>query len=258
MSDEQAKVDAIQRAIVKFVANSPAGHDLQLIGGFRYRFLDQSVRASEDIDYHWMGDLGAKQRQLKALFEKRLLPLLHRQFGLEGRVDGTGPGEDSPVVKTIVLTLWKPGTGETKLEVPVEITRVACVDRAEVRTVEGTVYPTLSDADAIESKILAVFNRPHLQHRDLVDVFLFRDKLLPESPSRLAQKLRTLEIAAEDVTRVLDDLDKHADYHAKALQAIVDGQLDPVSAKNVDAAGGGRMILEQAVSLLRSNLGVRA
>jgi hypothetical protein len=256
MSEDQARVDAVQRAIVKFVANSPAGHNLQLIGGFRYRFLDQSVRASEDIDYHWTGDLGAKQRQLTALFEKRLLPHLRRQFGYEGRVDGTGPADESPAVKTVVLSLWKPGSNEPKLEVPVEVTRVVCADSPEVRTMEGMVFPTLSDADLIESKLLAVVNRRYLAHRDLTDAFLFQDKLLPESPARLAKKMKTLGLGAADVKKVLDDLEKHAAHHAKSVQAIVDGQLDPASAKNINAAGGGKMILVKTFVLLRTQFGV--
>ena len=45
--DEQALiVDAIQKATVRLVATSPAGYNLLLIGGFRYRFLDRSARTS--------------------------------------------------------------------------------------------------------------------------------------------------------------------------------------------------------------------
>jgi len=44
------EVDRIQRLVAKAIAISPAGVNLLLIGGFRYRLLDHSHRFSVDID----------------------------------------------------------------------------------------------------------------------------------------------------------------------------------------------------------------
>ena len=41
--DQTSTMDQIQQAVVRLLATSPAGKNLRLIGGFRYRFLDQSV-----------------------------------------------------------------------------------------------------------------------------------------------------------------------------------------------------------------------
>ena len=57
-------VEAIQRMVARTVATHPSGRNLLLIGGFRYRLLDRSVRMSNDIDYHWEGDLDQKQLDL--------------------------------------------------------------------------------------------------------------------------------------------------------------------------------------------------
>jgi len=35
-----------------------------------------------DVDYHWEGDLAAKQRDLIDFFNRRLLPDVRRQLGL--------------------------------------------------------------------------------------------------------------------------------------------------------------------------------
>lgn len=248
-------VDTIQKVIIKLVATSPAGHGLLLIGGFRYRFLDQSVRTSRDIDYHWAGDLEEKQGELLNLFRKRLLPALRRQFGYEGRAEpATGPDADSPGVRTVVLAVWKPDVASSRIEIPVEFTRVVCADKAEIRTVDGVVYPTLSDADLIESKIMAVFNRRVMVHRDLVDIFLFGNKLIPESPERLKRKLKILEIAPADVAKRLHDLEKHASYHIKAIQMVIDTQLDPAAAQNIHSAGGPARVLKIAVEKIRINI----
>lgn len=250
-----AVLDKIQQAIVSLVATSSAGHNLLLIGGFRYRFLDRSVRTSRDIDYHWSGDLEKKQQELVALFRKRLLPGIRRQPGYEGRADpATGPDADSPAVRTVALSFWKPGVEYSRVEIPVEITRVLYADPTEVRTVDGIIYPTLSDADLIESKIIAVFGRRHVEHRDLVDIFLFAGKLAPDSPRRLKRKLEALRVAGEEVRKRLDDLPTHAAYHIKAIQTVVDSQLDREAAENINFAGGARIILERVLVIIRTNV----
>jgi hypothetical protein len=252
---QQAILDDIRQAVVKLVATNSAGHGLLLIGGFRYRFIDQSARMSRDIDYHWSGDPDKKQQELTALFQKRLVPGVRRQFGYEGRVDpATGPEAESPAVRTVDLAFWKTDVEFSRIEIPVEITRVACADPAEVRTVDGIIYPTLSDADLIESKVIAVLNRLIMAHRDLVDIFLFAGKLTPDSPKRLKSKLEALNVLPEEVRKHLDDLKIHAAYHAKAIQVIVDTQLDQEAAENINSAGGARIILQKVVEVLRTNV----
>jgi hypothetical protein len=48
---EIQETDKLQRVIARLIATSPAGVSLLLIGGFRYRLLDNSHRFSVDIDY---------------------------------------------------------------------------------------------------------------------------------------------------------------------------------------------------------------
>ena len=56
-----------------------------------------------------------------------------------------------------------------------------------VKTIAGTVFLTVSDADMIESKILACLNRPFFQVRDILDIFLFQDTLSHDTPVRLSK-----------------------------------------------------------------------
>jgi hypothetical protein len=251
MKTEQS-AESIQKIIARLVATSPAGHNLLLIGGFRYRLLDRSVRTSRDIDYHWAGNLAEKQGELLALFRKRLLPSVRRQVGYEGRADSaTGPEAESPAVRTIDLSFWKPKTAYSRIEIPVDITRVAQSDQIEIRTVEGVIYPTVSDTDLIENKIIAVFKRCILQHRDLVDLFLFSGKLAPTSPERLARKFKTVGVAQAGALKIIADLQAHAAYHTRALQAILDSQFDRAAADNINSAGGAQLILEKTIEILK-------
>ncbi len=243
---EIREADKLQRLVARLVATSPAGVNLLLIGGFRYRLLDNSQRFSVDIDYHWGGDLEAKQNELLRLCRRVILGHVRQEFGYEASASlRTGPDADSPSAKFVDLRFWK---ADLRLEIPVEITRIQCLDPPIIRTAGGTVHPTASDADLIESKIMAVLNRLYLQHRDLVDVFLYGDKLRPDSPGRLKQKLATLQLRPETVARRLKDLEENREYHAGAIQKVIDEQMEPTVAQQMNAGGGGRAVLDSALN----------
>lgn len=250
-AERNQDTEAIQRMIARIVANNPAGRNLALIGGFRYRFLDGSVRTSDDVDYHWNGNLGEKQAELISLFERVLLPQARRQLGYEGNAAAkSGPEAESPVVRVVNLAFWKKDVPNSRIEIPVEVTRICCSDPVAVRTAEGTLYATPSDADMIESKVIAVLNRVFLRHRDIVDVFLFHTHLHSDSPARLAAKLRDLGADQAGVDKRVRELHEHGDYHARAVQAVIDAQLDPGAAAQLNDAGGGSMVLATALRTL--------
>jgi Nucleotidyl transferase AbiEii toxin, Type IV TA system len=242
------ETDRLQRAIARLVATSPAGVNLLLIGGFRYRLLDNSQRFSVDIDYHWGGDLEAKQGELLRLCRRLILSQVRRELGYEGSASiRTGPDADSPSAKFIDLRFWK---SDMHIEIPLEITRIVCLDPPTIRTAAGTVHATLSDADLIESKVIAVLNRLFLQHRDLVDIFLYRDNLLPDSPARLKGKLASLQLGPETIAARINDLRRHPEYHAVAIQKVIDEQMQATVAEQMNSAGGGRTVLESVLSVL--------
>jgi hypothetical protein len=250
-----SSIETLQRLVAQMIATHPAGLNLLLIGGFRYRLLDNIPRFSRDINYHWDGDLTEKQQQLIKLCRRGLIPQVRRQLGYEAGVHpATGPESESPDARFVDLSFWRPNVAHSRVEIPLEITRVACLDPTTVRTSDGIVYPTPSEGDLIESKILAVLNRIHLAHRDLIDLFLFGNRLLSDSPQRLQEKLQRVHSDDNAIRKRLIDLGENADYHSRALQQIIDNQLDPAVAANLNLGGGGSAVLQRAVDLLRSNL----
>jgi len=250
-TDKQKEVEAIQRVIAKHVATHPVGRNLALIGGFRYRFLDASVRASNDVDYHWSGDLEEKQRGLIDSFRRVLLSEVSRLLGYSGSVNArTGPDADSPVVQVVDLSFWKDDVAHGRIEIPVEVTRIICADPVEVRTAGGTIYATTSEGDMIESKVIAIFGRTTLKHRDIVDVFLFQDRFCSDSAQRLKSKLHALRMNDNDIEKKMRDFHEYSDYHAKATQEVIDTQLDSEAAAQLNDSGGGRMVLDTVMSIL--------
>ncbi len=248
----ETNVEKIKKMVAQTVATHPVGRNLMLIGGFRYRFLDRSVRMSDDIDYHWHGDLSAKQTELIDHFNRILIPEISRTIGYLGSAAAhSGPDSDSLSVSIINLAFWQEGVAYSRIEIPVEITRITCADPVCIRTVNGTIYATVSDADMIESKVIAVFNRVTLKHRDIVDVFLFKENLLDNSSQRLEAKLRNLHISHEKMVKRLENLQEHTDYHTRAIQDIIDTQLDIAAADQINDAGGGKMILSAVLDVLK-------
>lgn len=255
MVDTHSKVtEEIQRLIARLLATSPAGVGLCLIGGFRYRFLDHSVRLSRDLDYHWEGDLEAKQAELVSLFTRRLLPEVKRRMNLNGDVrQSTGPDSESPSVRVVELAFWSPSTGG-RIEIPVDITRILCADPLTVRTADGVVYPTPSDADMVESKVIALFNRRHIEHRDFVDLFLFSSHLQPDSADRLRLKVSSLSMGPAIIRRQLQDFAQYPDYHVKSIAAVISGQLDTSAADQIAAGGGAKLVFDTVHQLLVQKL----
>lgn len=248
-------LETIQKMVVRLVAVNPAGHNLCLIGGFRYRFLDSSARMSTDIDYHWSEDLDKKQAELIALFGRRLIPEVKRRFGYDADVQAAaGPDTESPVLRVIELAFWQPEVVDSRIEIPVEITRIICLDKITVRTADGVVYPTPSDSDMIESKIMAIFNRLHLEYRDIVDVFLFSNQLAPDSAQRIKIKFAKLSLDSSAIKKRRDDLITNSSYHVRGIKAVLETQLDTDTAANIQAGGGAQMVLDKVIEVLDRRL----
>src|SRR5450830_1288091 len=123
--NRQQIIEEIQKMAAKIVATNPAGNRLLLIGGFRYRLLDASARTSTELDYHWQGELEEKQQELIVLFKTKLLPEVNRAFGYEGTVRPVaGPDFESDNVKVVELAFYKTDVPESRIEIPVDITRI--------------------------------------------------------------------------------------------------------------------------------------
>ena len=248
-------IEEIQRLVVRTLAVNPAGHNLFLIGGFRYRFLNGSVRRSVDIDYHWEGDLAEKQREVVSLFRRKLLPEVKRQLGYSGDIfPGREPGEESEEVRTVELAFYREGVAYSRIEIPVDITVTARLDLPEVRTEAGVVYPTLSDADLVENKVLAAVSRIYPQARDFIDIFLFQSSLRGDAPRRIAEKMKELSLAPATVERKLKMLEENSVVYVKGLERVIEEQIDPAPAQNLKAAGGAATVFGSVLIILRGLL----
>jgi len=257
MQQDRAEfTEQIQRMVAALVATQPAGAGLALIGGFRYRLLDRGIRRSVDIDYHWEGDLAAKQRELVALFQRRLLPDVRRQLALDGSaMPARSAGHEPTAVASVDLAFWKLGSTLGRIEIPVDVTRIDCLDPPTARTADGIVYRTPSNADMYESKVVAVLGRTFVEHRDLVDLHLFASHAAPDAAERIRGKLARLGLDEATVRRRLDDLDLSAARHAASIDAVIAGQLDTAAAGVLMECGGGRAVWESVHRLLLGLLG---
>jgi len=245
-------LEEIQQMIVRMLATNPAGRNLFLIGGFRYRFLDGSVRRSMDIDYHWEEDLVEKQEEIIALFKRKLLPNVKRRFNLDGDIfPGRRIEDQSEQVKIVELVFYCIGSKFARIEISVDITVADSLDPPEVRTAEGVIYPTLSDADLIENKVIAIMNRIFIQARDMLDIFLFQSSFLPESPRRIKEKLKHLSIKPESAKQKLEKIEGNRVIYVNALKKIIEEQVESPAAENLRSAGGAPFVFDQVLKILK-------
>lgn len=247
--------ERLQRMVAALVATHPAGAGLCIVGGFRYRLLDKSPRQSVDVDYHWEGDLATKQQELIALFQRRLIPNVHRQLGLDGSATAARSDSDSSNVAVIDLAFWRLGSTLGRIEIPVDVIRIQCIDPPVAKTADGIVYRTASDADMLESKVIAIIGRTFIEHRDLLDLYLFASHAAANAPVRIRGKLARAGIDDAAVRRRLDTLVESADHHATSIDALIREQFDAVTAAVLMDAGGGKAVLESVRGLVAGLLG---
>lgn len=250
-----AAAEQIQRLAASIIARQPVGHQLYLIGGFRYRLLDASCRTSVDIDYHWEGDLDDKQAEIVEILRKKLVPEVKRQLAYDGDIrPAAGPAAESRAVRVVQMAFYRLQEPGSRIEIPLEITRISRLDPPAVRTVAGTVFLTISDADMIESKIVALLSRHFTQARDVVDIFLFQDSLREDAWDRLTRKFRETSLSPTDVSERLGRLRASSAVHIRGIERILDAQVDPAVTANLRLAGGAAMIWERVMQLLVERL----
>jgi hypothetical protein len=251
MEPARTIAEHIQTLTTAIIATHPTGHRLFLIGGFRYRLLDASARTSADIDYHWEGDLQRKQSEIIDLLRNRLVPEVKRQFGYDGDVrPATGPDAESPAVRIVETAFYRREQPGSRIEVPIEITSIVRLDPPIVRTKAGTVFLTVSDADMIESKVLALLNRRFVRVRDALDLFLFQDALRTDAPQRLSLKLKEVNLPLAEAAERLEKLQANRVVHVREMDRLLAEQVSPTVAANLRAAGGGVMIWDSVMRLL--------
>ncbi len=248
--------EIIQGMAARLIARSPAGVGLCLIGGFRHRLLDEGCRRSVDLDYHWAGDLEAKRDEIEGLLRARLLPEIRRCLGHDGDVRrNTGPDADSPFVKTVEVAAYKVGVPGSRIEVPVDITNIPCLDRPIMKTMDGVGYLSVSDADMVEGKVLAFFLRHRIEARDIVDVYFFSSALLPESAMRFREKAARRALREDALRAGLRDMIQARERLVRAIGGILDEQVDSPVAEQVQKAGGAGMVFDDVVDRVRALVG---
>jgi hypothetical protein len=230
MNDQLATIERLQQLIAQLIARE-SREKILLIGGFRYRLLDKSIRQSVDIDYHTSGNFERIKESLLSLFQRRLFPEVRRELRMDCSVH-----DRSELVITLELSFYNK---KERVEIPVDVLTIPCSDAPETRTIGGTIYLTASDADMVESKIIALMSRSCFQTRDMVDLYLFKDYLIPESRDRVRRKMQTLDLSKERLNKLIRDLEKNRAFHFRNLDKVIDDRID----KNM-------------VSLIRMNNGV--
>lgn len=252
-------IEDIQRMIVKTLATNPEGRNLHLIGGYRFRLFDNSPRISKDIDYHSSEDLEEKRNKVISLFKQKLLPQVKEKFRYDGSVaPAQGPDSDTPLVKTINLAFYIKDFAYSRIEIPVDILTIETLDEPIPRTADGVVFLTRTDQDIIESKVIAVLNSTFVRGRDIVDIFLFEDKLAPDSAERIAKKLTHLGMDSFMITKQIQRLIDAGKVHTRGISEIIETQLDPQAADNINRGGGANAVFDHVMTILTDKLNLRA
>jgi hypothetical protein len=253
MENNRTKVaEEIQKIVAGMIATHPVGRGLSLIGGVRFRLLNESPRMSIDIDYHWEGLLTDKQQEIVVFLKRMVIPEVRRRFDYEGTATAAaGPETDSAFVKVVDLAFYKPDVAGSRIEVPLDITRIERLDKPAVRTRGGVVYLTVSDADMVESKVIALITRTYIEARDMVDLFLFTDFLKPQSKKRVMEKFSRLSVSRAVIAGKIKAVAEARAVHIRNIEEIIASQIEPETARRLREGGGAAEIFDRVADILR-------
>jgi len=213
--------------------------------------INQSPRRSTDVDYSWEGDLEEKRNELGRLFERRLLPEVKRKYGYDGSVmNADGPQDVSAAVKSVILAFYNTALPHSRIELPVEITRMALCDPPVAVAVDGAILLTATDQDMVESKVVALLNRTFVKARDFVDLFLFRNHLAADSRARLLEKFDRLDLSGAARSSRMALLRDSRTVYISSIREIIAGQMDPASRETLEAGGGAETVYDSAIRIL--------
>jgi hypothetical protein len=247
-------VEKAERIIVRMLATNPAGHNLYLIGSFRYRFLDGSIRFSSGVDFYWEDDLTEKQAELLSFFQRQIVPEVSHRLGYQGRLLQIDVRDEGLSPTRVIALMLSDSKGlQADIVIPITLTRVVCLDSPAIRTMEGVVYPTISDADMIETTVLSLFHRKTIDEQDLFDLFFFERMLVPHCAQRIVEKMVRTSLPASLVKERYLSIVAARETHLSAIQEIIDAQLDPltlVPVKDINAP----MVFERVCDILQKRL----
>jgi len=234
--------DKILSLLARFFATSAIGEGLCLVGGSRYRYLDGSGRSSRDLDYHvGRGDPLTRAEAIGKFLTERAIPEVRRLVGYDGRVSRENhPGAEPLATMALIrVAFWRHEPTKRRIETSVDLIQLPLADPPEPRLVDGRVYLTISDADMIEAKLIALLNRVFIAPRDLFDIHQFQGALSVDTATRLDRKLAGLGLDEAKVRRQWSRLRRQERYLAKALDDLLETGVDQEVAEGLRRAGGG-------------------
>ncbi len=238
----------IQKIFISSFAVSTVSVGMYLIGGLKFYLLNNSPRLSNDIDFHYEKDLAIKKNELKAFILNSFLPMMKRDHNITGHILPNHPEEESINLKVIHIFLTQ--EDKTSFDLPIEITKIICFDKKNIETFNGKIIGVVSNADLIESKVIAFFSRYYFQARDLVDIWLFKNMFLKDSGKRIFKKLNLLSIDNKTIKNKITDLKNNKTYHTKQIKEVFLTQTSEQINSQIENAGGFNVVLDQIINIL--------
>ena len=113
---------------------------------------------------------------------------------------------------------------------------------------------TRSDCDMIESKVIALVSSVFIRDRDIVDIFLFESFFTKDSPGRIARKLKNMSLGVSTVSKRIHELIQQRDVRIKAIQRIIDEQVERAQAETIAAGGGAAIVFDRTVKVVTERM----
>lgn len=212
-------IDEIQAFFLEEFYKNPSSNGTVLVGGGRFRHINNSLRFSVDLDF--FQDKGFNEKNIQGFISGKFIKLLEQRFGVSARIIETPPWQKTHNIETIRLLVYDKDNDFYQIEIDFDFIMRKPYSGYEKELFRNVVILTSTNEESLEEKLISVFEREPIKIRDLFDFWYYRDLVKKFDKDRIQKKLKERGVSKDSIEKRLKDFTLHRDYYIREIKNII-------------------------------------
>jgi predicted nucleotidyltransferase component of viral defense system len=212
-------MDEIQSFFLEEFYKNSSSIGSVLFGGGRFRHINESIRFSIDLDFFETKDF--EYEKVLDFISGKFIKLLENRFGISSRVINVPPWQISDNVKTIRLLVFDNENDFSQIEIDFDFIKRQPAYECERKLLKNVVIVTSNDAEALEEKLISIYERRPIKIRDIFDFWYYRNLVKKLNYESINKKIMDRCISEDSIKKQLLDFSKHREYYIKEIKNII-------------------------------------
>lgn len=211
--------DELQAFFLEEFYKNPASNGVVLLGGGRFRHINNSIRFSIDLDFFKTKYF--EFNKVLNFISGRFVKLVDEKFNVSARIIDIPPWQKSHAVETVRLLVYDMDKDFHQIELDFDFIMREPLAGFEKNLLKNVVVITCNPAESLEEKLISIYERDNLKIRDIFDLWYYRNLAKDLNRNNIQKKLAERNISSESIINRLKDFDKHREYYLKEIRNII-------------------------------------